>query len=224
MVVQKPSWSHHFCSALAIWNLSLATFSALGASRVVPFLFSVIYRRGLYQSMCAPPTPIYGHGPVSLWLWLFIVSKVPELVDTVFIVLRKKPLIFLHWYHHITVLLYCWHAFGTRSAIGTYFVAMNYSVHAVMYFYYFLMACGYRPRWARFVTMFQLSQMGVGIAVCSFNVYYMKQGVPCSVDPEALKWGIIMYSSYFALFLKFFIERYLLRSARMAMDPVKKTH
>lgn len=36
---------------------------------------------------------------------------------------------------------------------------MNYSVHAVMYFYYFLVAIGMRPRWARFVTTFQLCQV-----------------------------------------------------------------
>ena len=106
---------------------------------------------------------------------------------------------------------------------GIYFIAMNYSVHAVMYFYYFLTAFGYRPRWARLVTIFQLSQMVVGIAVCGLNVYYMKQGVTCSVDPDNLKWGIIMYSSYFALFLKFFIERYLLRSAKCSIAGTKKT-
>ena len=44
----------------------------------------------------------------SLWTYLFTMSKVPELMDTVFIVLRKQPLIFLHWYHHITVLIFTW--------------------------------------------------------------------------------------------------------------------
>ncbi len=47
-------------------------------------------------------------------------SQIPELVDTVFIVLRKKPLILLHWYHHFTVLLYCWHSYATRSSAGVY--------------------------------------------------------------------------------------------------------
>jgi hypothetical protein len=48
--------------------------------------------------------------------------QIPELGDTVFVVLRKKPLIFLHWYHHVTVLLYCWHSYASRSSAGLYFV------------------------------------------------------------------------------------------------------
>ncbi|DAZ94473.1 TPA: hypothetical protein N0F65_003509, partial [Lagenidium giganteum] len=199
---------------LAAWNLALAIFSFIGSVRTVPSLLNTIYRHGIYHSVCAPPSQHYGHGPAGFWVMLFIFSKLPELVDTAFIVLRKKPLIFLHWYHHITVLLFCWHAYGTLSASGIYFVAMNYSVHAVMYFYYFLTAVGYRPRWAQFVTIIQLSQMVVGVAVCALNVYYMRVDMPCNVDRENLKWGIIMYSSYFALFLKFFIERYFFKSSR----------
>ena len=82
----------------------------------MPSLLNTIYYRGVYHSVCVPPTPRYGRGPVGFWVVLFIFSKIPELGDTVFIVLRKKPLIFLHWYHHVTVLLFCWHAFGTLSA------------------------------------------------------------------------------------------------------------
>ena len=33
----------------------------------------------------------------GFWSSLFVLSKVPELGDTIFIVLRKQPLIFLHW-------------------------------------------------------------------------------------------------------------------------------
>jgi len=34
----------------------------------------------------------------GFWTWLFVLSKLPELGDTIFIVLRKQPLIFLHWW------------------------------------------------------------------------------------------------------------------------------
>merc|ERR1719197_2386399 len=91
-----------------------------------------------YNSMCALPSDTWGVGPTGFWVMTFIYSKIPELIDTVFIILRKKPLIFLHWYHHVTVLLYCWDAYSTMAASGLYFVAMNYSVHAFMYGYYCL--------------------------------------------------------------------------------------
>jgi hypothetical protein len=68
---------------------------------------------------------------------LFIYSKIPELLDTIFMVMRGKPVIFLHWFHHVTVLMYCWHSFHVMIGPGVWFAAMNYSVHSVMYFYFF---------------------------------------------------------------------------------------
>ncbi|VDL66713.1 unnamed protein product [Nippostrongylus brasiliensis] len=49
-------------------------------------------------------------GPASFWACMFAFSKIAELGDTVFLVLRKRPVIFLHWYHHAVVLVYCWHS------------------------------------------------------------------------------------------------------------------
>lgn len=33
----------------------------------------------------------------AFWAWAFVLSKLVELGDTAFIILRKQPLIFLHW-------------------------------------------------------------------------------------------------------------------------------
>eukprot|EP00959_Pyramimonas_sp_CCMP1952_P446462 9347841-Pyramimonas_sp.AAC.2 len=44
----------------------------------------------------------YLNGPSGLWVGLFIYSKIPELLDTVFLVLQKKRVIFLAWFHHTT--------------------------------------------------------------------------------------------------------------------------
>ena len=74
------------------------------------------------DTVCTIPTNAWGNGPTGLWVMLFIFSKIPELIDTAFIVLRKKPLIFLHWYHHITVLLFCWSSYSSVAGSGLYFV------------------------------------------------------------------------------------------------------
>jgi hypothetical protein len=63
----------------------------------VPFLIGYIIESGYEGTVCNWAVEKYGGGPTGLWVMLFIFSKIPELFDTVFIVLRKRPLIFLHW-------------------------------------------------------------------------------------------------------------------------------
>jgi elongation of very long chain fatty acids protein 6 len=115
MEKQKP---FGLLSTLAVWNLFLSLFSFYGAVRTVPHMLHRILNLPFEQTVCEAPHTAYGAGACGLAVQLFIISKIPELIDTVFIVLRKKPLIFLHWYHHVTVLLYCWNAYVTESAAG----------------------------------------------------------------------------------------------------------
>jgi len=53
-----------------------------------------------------------------------------------------------HRYHHVTVLSFTWAAYGARHP-GVYFIAMNYTVHAIMYSYFFLMAINAKPKWLK---------------------------------------------------------------------------
>ena len=96
-----------FKNLLAGWNFFLAVFSFVGFLRTMPHLIFYGAKHGLYSSICSPAEAAFGQGAVGFWVMLFIFSKVPELVDTIFLVANKKPVIFLHWYHHFTVLLYC---------------------------------------------------------------------------------------------------------------------
>ena len=141
---------------------------------------------------------------------LFCYSKIPELIDTVFIVLRKKPLIFLHWYHHVTVLLFCWNAYATMAGSGLYFVAMNYTVHALMYGYYCLQALQMCPKSfpAILITISQIAQMFVGTGVCISTWYFMLKGRSCHNDLSNLTAGAVMYGSYLYLFVEFAVKRY----------------
>lgn len=151
----------------------------------------------------------------GFWNWMFTLSKVPELGDTVFIVLRKQPLIFLHWYHHVTVLLYAWYSYSDYIATARWFVCMNYLVHSVMYSYYALKALKFKV--SRFVAMFittaQLAQMIMGAAV-NIWAYQVKQaGNECHVSYENIKISLIMYTSYFVLFAHFFRRAYMKKPA-----------
>eukprot|EP00918_Siedleckia_nematoides_P088506 GHVU01194555.1.p1 GENE.GHVU01194555.1~~GHVU01194555.1.p1 ORF type:complete len:384 (-),score=58.48 GHVU01194555.1:431-1582(-) len=211
---------------LRYWNLILAIFSFCGTVRVVPHLFYILYELGWDASICSPPAFTYGHGACGFWVMLFIYSKFFELMDTVFIVLRKRRLSFLHWYHHLTVLLYTWDAYAHEQPPGLYFIAMNYTVHAIMYFYYYLQATKRRPpSWAMIVTTLQITQMFIGIFITACGLYYafnfpfttfmmpeqvrepLKMG--CYISKGNLYVGCTMYGTYLYLFAEFFVKKYL---------------
>lgn len=72
-------------------------------------------------------------------------SKIVEFGDTFFIVMRKSPLPFLHWYHHVTVCVYTWYCVVPQPiALCAWFGSMNFTVHAFMYTYYAFRASGYK--------------------------------------------------------------------------------
>lgn len=157
----------------------------------------------------------------GFWTWLFVLSKLPELGDTLFVVLRKQPLIFLHWYHHITVLIYSWFSYTEYTSSARWFIVMNYCVHSVMYSYYALRAMGYRP--PRFIPMvitsLQLTQMIVGCTINLWAYDYLQsvqnnQSTTCHISAINIKLSIAMYFSYFVLFARFFYVTYLSANAR----------
>lgn len=209
---------------LIIWNTALAIFSLCGMLRTIPELLYTIRTFGFHHSSCIP-SYVTDNTVGAFWTWMFTLSKVPELGDTVFIVLRKQPLIFLHWYHHVTVLVYTWYAYTEYTAPGRWFVAMNYSVHTVMYGYYALKAMKYSiPRSiSAVITTMQISQMIVG---CYINIYayQMKEvGAECTVSYSNIKLSLLMYLSYFVLFGRFFYKAYLRPKDRChTPQPVEK--
>ena len=217
---KKDKERHDLRMPLVAWNLLLCVFSFMGALRTVPDL---MYRLGtsetLSDTICTKSADSWGSGATGFWVMLFIFSKIPELVDTAFIVLRKRPLLFLHWYHHVTVLMYCWHSYATEAPQALYFVAMNYSVHAIMYGYYCLMALKIKPPVPPVViTAAQISQMVVGVVVqVAASIKYLYAGAEsCDVNGANVFWGGLMYGSYLLLFSKFALDRYLSKPNKAA--------
>lgn len=198
---------------LALWSGILALFSIAGAIRTWPEMISTITKHSLQYSVCVPT---YFKGVTSFWAFMFTVSKVYELGDTVFIVLRKQPLIFLHWYHHITVLIYVWYSYTDHTAPGRWFMVMNYTVHSFMYSYYALRALQFRmPKYVNMViTTLQLTQMIIGVVINIWIYQIKNRGEFCQQTYENLKYSSIMYLTYFVLFAHFFITTYIVKSGR----------
>ena len=208
----------------AIWNLLLAVFSIVGALITLPYLLHVLGTKGFHHTICTEPASKNYHNPtVWAWVMLFCLSKIPELIDTVWLVLQRKPIVLLQWFHHLTVMLYCWHSFVVFSPTGLWFATMNYIVHAFMYSYFFLT---YFPsarrvvrKFALLITTLQIAQMiaGIGISIAAFmkmnnSGHGSSENSLCSpLDPANCKMGLVMYISYFALFAEFFYNSYIVK-------------
>eukprot|EP01115_Flamella_aegyptia_P015372 TRINITY_DN93833_c0_g1_i1.p1 TRINITY_DN93833_c0_g1~~TRINITY_DN93833_c0_g1_i1.p1 ORF type:complete len:292 (-),score=30.00 TRINITY_DN93833_c0_g1_i1:16-891(-) len=194
---------------LALWNLFLFILSLFMFLGMIGPCIAFLSERTFYDLVCMPQGELY-YGFAFFCVWCFALSKYIELGDTVFIILRKRKLSFLHYYHHTTVLVYTWFSMVILTPPGAIFAVVNAGVHCVMYWYYFLSARGYKLTWGKFVTIIQLSQMVVGVSISSIWSYYYLSGTYCPMDHPNLYMAssLIIYGSYFALFLNFYINRY----------------
>lgn len=196
-------------SILTLWNFLLAVFSISGFVIMVPPLVLHVKEEGYVHTVCN--SPITTSPWLSFWAYLFVLSKIVEFGDTFFIVLRKTPLHFLHWYHHITVLLYSWHGLATQNTVGHWFCAINLGIHSVMYSYYMFKSMGFTI-WSsipKAITILQLAQFFIGLILALTGLRQSWGGHECGMNSTHIRAGFLMYGSYFILFLRFFYHRYI---------------
>jgi hypothetical protein len=128
------------------------------ALSIVSFLMGVVMiyetakdgRFSSWQAAACQMTPMKGlYGFAN---FIYLISKLWEWVDTYLLILYKKPVITLHWFHHMTTFTMA--ALTHNFPVGG-FAWINCFIHTVMYLHY------YRPvRWARpFITSGQLIQV-----------------------------------------------------------------
>jgi len=196
--------------SLFLWNLFLALFSIVATIRMIPESLYMVNEYGFHGTVCEPG-PMQHKQAGGIWAMLFTLSKILELGDTAFIVLRKTPLIFLHWYHHISVIFFTWGSSAYPSTIQCHFMVLNLVVHSFMYSYYALKVLRIRiPRWVSIsITSLQLVQMMLGVFVTIYAYWAKSQNPDCCVFDQAITIAATIYVSYFVLFLNFFIKVYV---------------
>ena len=196
---------------LVCWNVGLAWYSIFSFYRFWP---EMIGEKNPADRICSVD---YMGRSGGMWGFIFALSKFAELGDTVFVVLKKKKLIFLHWFHHLTVLLFCVFSFMYPHGPGRIFAMVNMVVHALMYSYYAVVAMGYwrLPRWINMtITTLQLSQMGIGAAATIWAFHRRKSGLDCTLSDTQFAVCMLLYGCYGILFGNFFYQTYLRRSPK----------
>lgn len=157
---------------------------------------------------------------ISFLVWVHYNNKFVELLDTAFMILRKKDkqLSFLHVYHHV-LLIWSWFLVVKISATGdAYFgAACNSFVHVVMYSYYCSAQMGWSCPWKRNITQMQMIQF----VVCAAHAIYVfyKGNMPAVLAYMQL-WVMV---NMLVLFGQFYRESYQKNAAKKAAAPAQVT-
>jgi len=206
MQTRKP---YQLKLTLQLWNLWLAAFSIAGSLVTGYGLFMEAQKYGIVSTYTHSRD--FFQGVIGLWTFWFCMSKLAELGDTILIVLRKKPLIFLHWYHHVATLNYGLMSYIDKTAFNTWIVWLNFTVHAVMYSYYFLAACSIRlPAWfSQSLTTSQITQFIITLVILAHVGIKMVLGHPVDTSPTSYIYCLLMEISYVVLFGNFFYQSYI---------------
>ena len=188
-----------------IWNLLSCIYGGITAyllfkDRIMLYIFN------FNDTVCMDLNPT-GSIITIYTMFIFLFSKIPEMIDTIILRLTKKPVNFLHWFHHITVMLYCWYVgnyykCGKPNGYLLLFAGMNAFVHFVMYGYYAI-AVYWKGiyRYAQAITVVQLFQFVIG-------VYALITANSCVDDKGLIYCGLFIYISYLVLFLMYYFKRY----------------
>lgn len=180
--------------------------------------FGIFYAGGTfgwwngYSLRCQPLDSSYTRNGIGMayTAYAFMFSKVIELLDTVFFVLRKKEtqITGLHvWHHSFMVLSYYWGIKYYPGGHGSFVGFINSFIHVIMYGYYFLAALGPQVQkhlwWKKYLTSLQMLQFMM-IFVHSMQLLFTS----CNVPNTIIAYTMFNTLVFLVLFRDFFVKAY----------------
>jgi len=163
---------------------------------------------------------------MSFWVYTFYLSKFVEYLDTVFLLLKAKPVMppensqyLLHIYHHAVTAAIVWASMHFHFSTAWTGPLTNAGVHTLMYGYYFLAEMDKidRQLGGKFITPIQLVQFLFCLVMVIYEVIFPET---CGSHVGTLIFLVFNYVIFFALFVKIWIDK---KTERRRARTEKKT-
>jgi len=186
----------------------------------VEHVLPLLQKKGLYFSCC--DRSIIEDNKFVFLSYINYLLKYYELIDTLFLVFKKKELQFLHVYHHALTLMLCQIQLTGYTSIQWIPITLNLFVHVLMYYYYAIATFGYDVWWKKYLTALQIIQFVIDIIFCWGAIFLLYGlGIYCHGDVYAAFFGSILLSSYLLLFVDFFTKKYDKKEGGKEPQPKK---
>jgi len=215
-----------------VHNMILVVLSLAMAVGVALAAYQRAQERGWFSLICGD---VQGRdlmkGALGFWTYVYYVSKYYELLDTVILLLKNKPVILLHVYHHTTMILAAWTSLYYGWLEGSWWcVFVNSIIHFFMYIYYTLSLCKIDVWWKKHLTSMQIFQFMTGLVFVQIYLCYYFQNPTLSwhngwpqLDYKQgcgghLGTGLYAHAlnfSFFCLFIRFFLQTYARKGDKM---------
>lgn len=249
LMKNRQEWNTNVISA--IHNLILTFWSLAMCVGTGYYAFSRAIDYGSWTQLVCEHSSAPSDGPLYFIGYWYYLSKYYELLDTIILCLRKRPLTVLHVYHHSVVILLTYLWVASDYSLFWWTVWLNTMVHVFMYFYFFMVSLKRRvPNFLKkMLTRGQITQFCVfGIVAC-LNVYFTVQNfqfnfenvVPANGDEigtvvnlsysyvhscKGSLWilavSILVNITILSLFLNFFKQNYSKKPQRKVKGPTPK--
>jgi len=134
---------HNLCVIVASAAIFVGCWEATAVEiRETRWIRSRKFKNAAEWIMCFPQGT-RPSGRVFFWSYIFYLTKYHQLFDTVIWILRKKPLTFLHVFHHIAVVCVCyaWLEFSQSLQIVT--ILASTLLYVVVYSYFLCRSIGW---------------------------------------------------------------------------------
>nr|WNT94200.1 elongase [Schizochytrium sp.] len=182
------------------YNVIMSVFSACCAIGMAYILF--VKFNGQIKG---PDCSAFARDPLYDWIvYFFYMSKYVEFADTFFLIIKGKPVSWLHYFHHIGAAIDMGVLWKSGAEPTWIFVLFNGTVHTVMYAYYGAALMGKRLKGKNLITIMQIVQFLSGM-----GIFYTYPDIPCFASNSQLMFIYYYTNIYVGIVLLFFLNFYV---------------